>query len=221
MLNEAKRICDQLVRLYLIAYFMSHGHHAQLQNPSQLVGQPPPPVYPTVPYQPPPQATTSTPAATTPQPSAVITNPSTFVMPLGMPGTSQPIYPTMYTTTPPRYPTAPYYQYPHAPGYYPGMPTQSAPVLPPTSASAPPATQFVSSTSTATTSTLNMTSSNPAGASGAWTDDEVERLKRFAEQSRTSASSNETDWDWVVGQWGNTRTRSSGACYQILCDAND
>ena len=28
MLNEAKRICDQLVRLYLIAYPVSHGHHA-------------------------------------------------------------------------------------------------------------------------------------------------------------------------------------------------
>ncbi|KAF8501743.1 hypothetical protein F5888DRAFT_1675024 [Russula emetica] len=178
LLNEAKRICDQL-----------------LQNPSQLV------------------ATTTSSAATTPQPSTVITNPSTFVMPLGMPGTSQTIYPTVYTTTPPRYPTAPYYQYPHAPGYYPGMPTQSTPA-PTTSASAPATTQFVSSTSTATTSTLNMAASNPAGASGAWTDDEVERLKRLAEQSRTSGSSNETDWDWVVGQWGNTRTR-----HQILLKA--
>jgi hypothetical protein len=154
------------------------------------------------------QTTTTTSAATTPQPSTVITNPSTFVMPLGMPGTSQPIYPTVYTTTPPRYPTAPYYQYPHAPGYYPGMPTQSTPAPATTSVSAPATTQFVSSTSTATTSTLNMATSNPAGASGAWTDDEVERLKRLAEQSRTSGSSNETDWDWVVGQWGNTRTRS-------------
>jgi hypothetical protein len=158
-------------------------------------------------YPPPSQTSTSTPATTTPQPSAVITNPSTFVMPLSMPGTSQPIYPTMYTTTPPRYPTAPYYQYPHAPGYYPGMPTQSAPVQPTTPSSAPPATQFISSTSTTSAPTLTMASSNPGGASGAWTDEEVERLKHLAEQSRTSGSSNETDWDWVVGQWGNTRTR--------------
>jgi len=182
----------------------------QLQNPSQLVGQPPPSVYPSVSYPPQSQPTTTTPTTTTPQPSTVITNPSTFVMPLGMPGTSQPIFPTVYTTTPPRYPTAPYYQYPHAPGYYPGMPTQSTSAPPTTSASASATTQFVSSTSTATTSTLNMTTSNPAGASGAWADDEVERLKRLAEQSRTSGSSSETDWDWVVGQWGNTRTRSAG-----------
>jgi len=52
-----------------------------------------------------------------------------------------------------------------------------------------------------------MASSNPAGASGAWADDELERLKRLAEQSRTTGPSNEIDWDWVVGQWGNTRTR--------------
>lgn len=158
-------------------------------------------------YPPPSQASTSAPPATTPQPPAVITNPSTFVMPLSMPGASQPIYPTMYATTPPRYPTAPYYQYPHAPGYYPGMPAQSAPMQPTASSSAPPATQFISSTTTTTTPTLTMASSNPAGASGAWADDELERLKRLAEQSRTTGPSNEIDWDWVVGQWGNTRTR--------------
>ncbi|KAI0255111.1 hypothetical protein BJV78DRAFT_1181392 [Lactifluus subvellereus] len=190
MLNEAKRICDQL-----------------LQNPSQLVGQAPPPIYPSVTYPAPPQPTASTPATTTPQPSAVITNPSTFVMPLGIPNTSQPIYPTMYGTTQPRYPTAPYYQYPHAAGYYQTIPPQSASAPPPSSSSAPPANQFVASTSTPATSTLTMAASNPTGASGAWADEEVERLKSLAEQSRTSGSSNETDWDWVVGQWGNTRTR--------------
>ncbi|KAH9954271.1 hypothetical protein BC827DRAFT_1262255 [Russula dissimulans] len=196
MLNEAKRICDQL-----------------FQNPSQLVGQPPPAVYPPVSYPPPSQATASAPP-TASQPSAIITNPSTFVMPLGMPGSSQPIYSTMYPTNPPRYPTAPYYQYPHAPGYYPNMPPQSAPAPPPLSSSAPPVTQFIPPPGTATTSTLTMATSNPAGASGAWTDEEVERLKRLAEQSRTSGPSKETDWDWVVAQWGNTRTR-----HQILLKA--
>jgi hypothetical protein len=132
-------------------------------------------------------------------------------MPLGMPGTSQPIYPTMYAANAPRYPTAPYYQYSHAPGYYPGMPTQSAP--PAASSSAPPTTQLISSTPTATTSTLTMATSNPAGASGAWADEEVERLRRLADQSRNSGSSTETDWDWVVGQWGNTRTRFAISLY--------
>ncbi|KAH9972127.1 hypothetical protein BGW80DRAFT_1437670 [Lactifluus volemus] len=142
MLNEAKRICDSWC----------------------LVGQPPPTIYPSVTYPPAPQPAASTPAASTSQPSAVITNPSTFVMPLGMPNASQPIYPTMYGTTPPRYPTAPYYQYPHAPGYYPTIPAQSTPAPPATPSSAPPPTQFVSS-STAATSTLTMTTSNPTGAS--------------------------------------------------------
>lgn len=135
-------------------------------------------------------------------------------MPLGIPGTSQPMYPTMYATNPSRYPTAPYYQYPPAPGYYPPMPSQSAP-LPASSSSAPPATHFVT-TSAAVTPTLNMAASNPAGASGAWADEDIERLKRLAEQSRTSGSSNETDWDWVVGQWGNTRTRSTSFS-SIMC----
>src|SRR6266404_6546524 len=134
MLNEAKRICDQLVRPDLTTSpSLSWTSCPQLQNPSQLAGQPPPPAYPSVPYPPPPQASTSAPPSTNSQPSAVITNPSTFVMPLGIPGTSQPMYPTMYATTPSRYPTAPYFQYPPAPGYYSAMPSQPTPAPPPSS----------------------------------------------------------------------------------------
>ncbi|KAI0299181.1 hypothetical protein BC826DRAFT_906514, partial [Russula brevipes] len=59
-----------------------------------------------------------------------------------------------------------------------------------------------------------MATINPAGVSGAWADEEVERLRRLADQSQSSGSSTETDWDWVVGQWGNTRTR-----HQILLKA--
>ena len=138
-------------------------------------------------------------------------------MPLGIPNPSQPIYPTMYGTTTPRYPTAPYYQYPHAAGYYSTIPPQSTSAPPAPPSAAPPANQFVASTSTPATSTLTMATSNPTGASGAWTDEEVERLKSLAEQSRTSGSSNETDWDWVVGQWGNTRTRL--ASFPVNCSA--
>ncbi|KAI0040095.1 hypothetical protein FA95DRAFT_1577176 [Auriscalpium vulgare] len=199
MLNEAKRICDSL-----------------LQNPSQLVGQPPPSVYPAMPYPTPlpPPAAVSAPPSTTSQtsPAPVITNPQTFVMSLGMPGTTTPMYPAMYPP-PTRYPTAPYYQYAAPPGYFPPAPPQPQAG---TSASAPPQYPSPAPTGAApsTTATLNMSASNPGGASGAWAEEEVDRLKKLAEDSRTTTASGEIDWDWVVNQWGNSRTR-----HQILLKA--
>ncbi|KAI0067185.1 hypothetical protein BV25DRAFT_1987639 [Artomyces pyxidatus] len=195
MLGEAKRICDQL-----------------LQNPSQLAGQTPPTIYPAIQYpQALPQTSTSAPAGTAAQTAPVITNPQTFVMSLGMPGTGPPTsaigYPAMYAA-PSRYPTAPYYQYAPAPGFYASAP---APTPAPTSTSAP--AQFAN-TAPSSATTINMSASNPGGASGAWADDEVERLKKLALDSRSSGTSGEIDWDWVVGQWGNSRTR-----HQILLKA--
>ncbi|KAA1467549.1 hypothetical protein DENSPDRAFT_863071 [Dentipellis sp. KUC8613] len=194
MLNEAKRICDQL-----------------LQNPSQLVGQPPPSVYPAISYgQPASAPSSSTPTGSgTPAP-AVITNPQSFVMSLGMPGASHTTpmpgmpYPTMYAP-PARYPTAGYYQYP---GYYPTMPAQSS------SAPASVPASYGGNNTGATTSTINMNPTNLSSSSGAWTEEETERLKKMAEQSRSSGTTTEIDWDWVVAQWGNTRTR-----HQILLKA--
>ena len=66
-----------------------------------------------------------------------------------------------------------------------------------------------------------MTTGNPAGASGVWADEEVEHLRRLAEQSRTSGSSNEADWDWVVDQWGNSHTGFAGTIHRFQFDAND
>ncbi|KAI0322536.1 hypothetical protein OF83DRAFT_1092691 [Amylostereum chailletii] len=195
MLNEARRICDQL-----------------LQNPSQLVGQAPPSSYPTLPYAAPPQTPASTPASTSSQPPPVITNPQSFVMPLSAPGgVPPPMYPTMY---PPRYPTTPYYQYP-ASSYYPPVQAQQM------STSAPPTTHYASSppppppaaSAPATATTINM-NTTAGGASGTWGEDEVERLKKLSEESKASTSGGDVDWDWVVTSWGNTRTR-----HQILLKA--
>lgn len=53
-----------------------------------------------------------------------------------------------------------------------------------------------------------------AGSQGAWTDEEQERLKQLAEQSKSIGSSDGIEWDWVVRQWGSSRTR-----HQILIKA--
>jgi hypothetical protein len=42
---------------------------------------------------------------------------------------------------------------------------------------------------------------------GAWSDEETERLKKLAEQSKNVGTSGDMEWDWVVHQWGNGRTR--------------
>jgi len=45
------------------------------------------------------------------------------------------------------------------------------------------------------------------GTVGAWSDEETERLKKLAEDCRSVGVAGEIDWDRVVNQWGNTRTR--------------
>ncbi|KAH0585473.1 hypothetical protein H2248_008713 [Termitomyces sp. 'cryptogamus'] len=216
MLSEAKRICDTL-----------------LSNPSQLVASPPPPIYSTAPtlYQPmqtqhvPSTSTTARSAATasTPTTSAVISNPASFVMPLP---SAQPAYPQYSMYVPPgQYPTTPYYQYPYVtPGTYyaqpqPQVSTSAQPQSPVTQTQPvrTPQPQTEASTSTGiTVSTANViTSSTGAGGNqGAWSDEETERLKKLAEESRSGMQTGEIDWDRVVAQWGNSRTR-----HQILIKA--
>ncbi|KAI0768082.1 hypothetical protein BD413DRAFT_566552 [Trametes elegans] len=225
MIADAKRVCDSL-----------------LANPSQLAGQPVPttayPGYGSMPPPPPPGSAGA--AGSAPAPGAVITNPQTFVMPLNsssMPPPNQPYYAPMYTAPPgSRYPTAPYY-YPPPQGAAPYYPPPAQPATPATSASAPPAqsspppqptppaAQPAPSASapvpanTGTISTFSAATGNaaPGGHQGTWSEEETDRLKRLAEQSREMGgpqNKGEIEWDWVIQQWGNSRTR-----HQILLKA--
>ena len=46
------------------------------------------------------------------------------------------------------------------------------------------------------------------GNSGPWTEEETERLKKLAEDSKgRGGQAGEVDWDWVVTEWGHSRTR--------------
>ncbi|KAJ7645387.1 hypothetical protein B0H17DRAFT_1104084 [Mycena rosella] len=215
MLNEAKRICDTL-----------------LANPTQLISTPPPPLNPVVPtfYHPqpvagtsaPPKASTSTakptpapvpapaPAPVAAPPSNVITNPGSFVVSLG----TQPAYAyPSYAPSTVQYPGAYYAPYGYPAGaYYPagqGQPqAQPQPAAQPAAKPHPPPPQ-------ASTSALKPPSaSGNGGNQGPWSDDEVERLKKLAEDSKARSGTGETDWDWVVGEWGPGRTR-----HQILLKA--
>ncbi|PPR03081.1 hypothetical protein CVT24_012394 [Panaeolus cyanescens] len=211
MLAEAKRICDTL-----------------LANPSQLVTSPPPPIYPVLPttvYQPvqvpasQPTAsistTTATPtpavSASAPQPN-LITNPQSFIVPLVGQTPSYTQYP-MYP--PAQYPTPPYYQYTYPPYYsqqtVPGAST-AAPTQSTSSASTGPT--IIQSTSQPTTTIPNTPSGTMIGNSGSWSDEETERLKKLAEDSKSKSSSGEIEWDWVVQEWGPSRSR-----HQILLKA--
>ncbi|KAF9565401.1 hypothetical protein CPC08DRAFT_188916 [Agrocybe pediades] len=198
ILSEAKRICDNL-----------------LQNPSQLVTNPPPSIYPTLPtpsYQstaPAPAVSQVTPVAststTTPAPSqsaaptnapSVITNAQTFVVPLNTQPTaySYPVYPASTG----QYTTASYYPYAYPP---------AAPL---TGSTIPaPQTQPI-----ATITTTPATGGTVVGNQGAWSDEETERLRQLAEKSKTIGPSTEIDWDWVIQEWGISRTR-----HQILIKA--
>ncbi|GLB40140.1 hypothetical protein LshimejAT787_0800110 [Lyophyllum shimeji] len=223
MLSEAKRICDTL-----------------LANPSQLISQPPPPIYPVTPYQPPQtQPVPSTSVAARPPTSAskkaatastVISTPGTFVMPLAPPQTGYPHTQYSMYAPPGQYPTTSYYQYSYVtPGSYysPQQPIQ--PVTPQTqpvaaaSATQPAqTTQPEASSSTAVTTTTAATTTNVistaggnvGGNQGAWSEEETERLKKLAEDSRAVTPGGEIEWDWVVHQWGSGRTR-----HQILIKA--
>ncbi|KAJ7116468.1 hypothetical protein C8R44DRAFT_879836 [Mycena epipterygia] len=206
MLSDAKRICDTL-----------------LANPSQLISSPPPPLYPVVPtfYHPqpvagtsaPPKASTSTaqpalaPAPPPPAPpSTVITNPQSFVVSLG----TQPTYSYAgYAPAVGQYPGTYYAPY----GYTP-TPYYAPPKAQPQAQPQPrPAVKPQPTPPQASTSTLKPPSGN-GGTLGPWSDEEVVRLKKLADDSKVRTASGEIEWDWVVGEWGPGRTR-----HQILLKA--
>ncbi|KAF8802458.1 hypothetical protein BYT27DRAFT_7226364 [Phlegmacium glaucopus] len=214
MLGEAKRICDTL-----------------LANPSQLVSNPPPPMYPAIPpmypsiphIQPQPVTSTSTISAPAPtsalaNPPSVITNAQSFVVPLGA-QTSYPQYP-MYPGAPGQYATTPYYHqyapYTAAGTYYPQpqQPQPTPPVTQPQPSRPQTATATTATTQpTATITTTPATGGTAVGNQGAWSDEETERLKKMAEDHR-SKTTGEINWDAVIQEWGISRTR-----HQILIKA--
>ncbi|KAG5642021.1 hypothetical protein DXG03_003768 [Asterophora parasitica] len=227
MLGEAKRICDTL-----------------LANPSQLISTPPPPIFSIAPtlYQPrhtqpiapiastsslPTAAassskTTATPATVTNTAPPVISNPASFVMPLPTAHAHQTAYQhhpqySMYAPAPGQYPTTPYYQYSYvAPAsYYSAPQAAAAPV--PAAATAPAVpTQPQPEASTSASAGAATTSISATSNQGAWSDEETERLKKLADDSRAASAggTGEMEWDWVVSQWGPGRSR-----HQILIKA--
>jgi hypothetical protein len=76
----------------------------------------------------------------------------------------------------------------------------------PTTPAIPPAPAPITGLSAFNAATGNAA---PGGTQGAWSEEETERLRRLAEQSRESNAQNkgEIDWDWVVNTWGQSRTR--------------
>ncbi|KAK1227679.1 hypothetical protein PQX77_009304 [Marasmius sp. AFHP31] len=166
-----------------------------LANPSLLITSPPPPMYPSAPslyHSPQPVGTSS--SATT-APPTVISQPQSFVVSMSGPPPQYPVY-----APPPsgQYPATSYYQYPYGHTYYPPPVTAQAP--PPPAAAAPP----------------NNAAAGPSGStsSGAWSDDEVERLKKLHDESKASGATGDAIWDSVVSKWGKTRSR-----HQILIKA--
>lgn len=123
--------------------------------------------------------------APAPVAAPVITNAGSFVVSLS----GQGVPPASYQSfAPGRYPTTSYYAYAtqsHPPGAHPYMAQQQ--VMKPVNLSTPAA----------------------AGNQGAWSDEETEKLKRLAEESKTqgTADSGDYDWDWVCATWGPGRTR--------------
>ena len=138
----------------------------------------------------PPTVTTPGKGPVPPPAAPVITNAGSFVMSLS----GQAVPPSPYQTfAPGRYPTTSYYAYAtqsHAPGSHPYMAQQQ--VMKPVNLSTPAA----------------------AGNQGAWSDEETEKLRRLAEESKSQGTSDggEIDWDWVCNSWGAGRTR-----YLLLC----
>ncbi|KAG7089923.1 hypothetical protein E1B28_011555 [Marasmius oreades] len=170
-----------------------------LANPSLLITSPPPPMYPSVPslYQSPqPIGNSSTAAA----PPTVISQPQSFVVSMGAP----PQYP-VYAPPPAGQFPASYYQYPYGHSYYSVAAQHPPPTTQPNAA--PGAT-----TSTAVAGPSGSGSNNTS--SGAWSDEEVERLKKLFEESKSNGQSGEAGWDWVVSKWGKGRSR-----HQILIKA--
>lgn len=98
---------------------------------------------------------------------------------------------------PAQYGAVPYYPYA---GYQPPPGTYYPPAPPAASSSSTPQ-QPQASTSTAPTPPA------ATGNQGAWSDEETERLKKLADEAKNANHTGDAVWDYVVNQWGPSRTR--------------
>jgi len=128
----------------------------------------------------------------------------------------------MYAS-PGQYPTASYYpQYPAyaSHGTYYASPSQqpatqapqttqqhTAPTPQPSTSASTSAAAAAAANSTPVTAVTGSPATGAGVNQGVWSDEETERLKKLAEESRSIGTSGEIEWDWVVHQWGNGRTR--------------
>ncbi|KAF5367064.1 hypothetical protein D9758_003938 [Tetrapyrgos nigripes] len=198
MLTEAKTNCDTL-----------------LANPSKLITNPPPSMYttattahtPAQPSQPAVTATTSSSSPSSKSPT-VISQPQSFVVSMGAP-MHYPVYPGAY-------PATSFYQYPYGQPYYAPAPiasTTTTSTAPQTSTAAIPVASTPTMTTTAT-STPAVTATASSGNQGAWSEEEVNRLRKLSADARAAGHTGDAEWTWVVNQWGVGRTRR-----QILAKA--
>lgn len=134
-----------------------------------------------------------------PSSASIISHPGSFVMSLG--SSAAPAAPPAY----PNYQSQRYQQPPPPTTYY-SYPAQSSasgtqPYL---------AHQQVMKP-------VNLQTPAAAGNQGAWSEEETEKLRRLAEESRTAGNPDgDYDWDYVCNNWGPGRTR-----HQILIKATN
>lgn len=104
-----------------------------------------------------------------------------------------------------------------APAPAPAPAPTPTPAPQPAPQSSPPVVSPPVPSNTGTISTFNAATGNtaPGGHQGAWSEEETDRLRRLADQSREMGgpqNKGEIEWDWVIHQWGNSRTRYASGC---------
>ena len=102
-----------------------------------------------------------------------------------------------------QYPTTSYYQYPYTTAAAAGVGGYYSHVPPVGATGAVAATTVSGVGSGGEGSTMG-----GVGNQGAWSEEETERLKKLAEESKTmGGQAGDIDWDWVVNRWGSGRSR--------------
>ncbi|KIL58748.1 hypothetical protein M378DRAFT_294543 [Amanita muscaria Koide BX008] len=200
MLTEAKRVCDNLLA-NPSRFALNAATSVCTSLSSGFQGS-------TAPSAPSVQSGSAGSSATSKASTPMITNPQSFVVPLG----AQPAYPhaqyPMFNAAPAQYPPHYYHQYSYPPptaAYY------QQPIL--------TTNQLQTQASPLPSATTTTVASSPISSSGmlnqgAWSEEETEKLKKLSEESRAYSSVGEIEWDWVVSQYGSSRTR-----HQILIKA--